>query len=123
MSAITELIVTYQGEDYPVDTAEFRFREARNLRRWLDVPAGDDVRGAWARKFDLRDEEAAACLVWMALNRAGVAPESLDDLADFDLTDFFRLADPEGAAEALAALEVDEDTPTRSGERSEPPTT
>lgn len=121
MSAITELIVTYQGADYPIDTAEFRFKEARNLRRWLDVPPGDDVRGAWARRFDLRDEEAMACLVWMALNRAGVAPDSLDDLADFDLADFFRLADPEGAAEALAALGVDEDTPTRSDEPSEPP--
>lgn len=122
MSAVTELIVTYQGKDYPVDTAEFRFKEARHIRRWLGVPSAEDVRAAWARAFDARNEDAMACLVWMALHRAGEAPESLDDLDDFDLGGFFRLADPDGAAEALRALEVDDDTPTRSGEPSEPPT-
>jgi len=119
MSAITELIVSYQGKDYPIDTAEFRFKEARHIRRWLNVPPTENVRGAWARAFDQSNEDAAACLVWMALHRAGEAPESLDDLADFDLSDFFRLADPEGAAEALRAAEVDEDTPTRSEPSSE----
>lgn len=123
MSAITELIVTYQGEDYPVDTAEFRFKEARQIRRWLGVPPVEDVRAAWARAFDQRNEDALACLVWMALHRAGVAPDSLDDLADFDLGDFFRLADPDGAAEMMRSLEGDADLPTRSAEHSEPPST
>jgi hypothetical protein len=122
MSAITELIVTYQGKDYPVDTAEFRFKEARHIRRWLNVPPAENVRNVWAQAFDARNEDAAACLVWMALHRAGEAPDSIDDLEDFDLGDFFRLADPDGYAEAVAAAEVDDATPTRSDEPSESPT-
>lgn len=122
MSAISELIVTYQGEDYPIDTAEFRFREARQIRRWLKVPPGEDARAAWARAFDARNEDAMAALVWMALHRSGVAPDSLDDLADFDLSSFYRLADPEGAREVLSGMEGDADTPTQSDEHSESPT-
>lgn len=119
MSALTELVVTYGGREYPIDTGEFRLREARELRRHLGIAAGDDVRQVWARRFDARDEEAAAALVWMALSRAGEAPASIGDVDDFDLGDYYRLADPDGAAAALAELaggEDDDTVPTPSGE-------
>ena len=118
MSALTELIVTYEGRDYRIDTAEFRLREAREIRRHLGIPAGDDVRAVWARRFDARDEEAAAALVWMALSRAGEAPGRIDAVGDFDLGDYFRLADPDGATAALAELaggDDDDAVPMPSG--------
>ena len=119
MGALTELIVTYEGRDYPVDTAELRLREAREIRRHLKIPTGDDVRTVWANRFDARDEEAAAALVWMALSRNGSPLASIDAVGDFDLFDYFRLADPDGAAAALAELEGsgedDDAVPTRSG--------
>ena len=121
MSALTEYVVTYDGEDFPIDTAVWRWADEQACQRffghgedeWRDAITTSDTRPKaepWARVF----------FVWMALARNGRVLKSIDELGDFNLNaaDWMRPADPEGFAAAIAEYratlepELDPTTPS-----------
>lgn len=120
MSALTEYVVTYQGEDFPIDTAVWRWADEQACQRFFGL-GEDEWREAITTSDDRPKAEpwARVFFVWMALARNGRVLKTIDELGDFDLNaaGWMRPADPDGFATAIAeyrAAQADELDPTTS---------
>lgn len=114
MSALTEWIVTFEGTDYPVDTAEWWWSDEELCQRFFGY-GEDEWRESISRRVDggsKPEKWAQVMLVVLALNHADAAPDNLKAFRRFNTNGaWLRPADPEAFAEAVAETADDEPEP------------
>ena len=124
MSALSEWIVTFEGQEYPIDTDVWWWSDEELCQR-LFSKGEDEWRRAISRTVagvSRPEKWAQVALVAVALNRADDPPRDLSRFARFDTNGaWLRPADPDAFAAAQSGGgEDDADLPTLSGDSSEP---